>query len=218
MDHRETHSPSEAIPKVLPFKQELLRKSLHLVALIIPAGMLWLGKYPSALILGSLAGIAIFLDILRVKAPNLNHLLQKIFGPLMRPKEKTPQTPKFALNGATWSLVSAFLLVSIFPVQVAAFSFAMFMVADGAAAVVGQRWGRKFWGKSSKTLEGSLAFLIAALVVVVVFPGINLWIGAAASVCACLAELLPGPFNDNLRVPLISACVVLLGETLAVFP
>ncbi|WP_291320180.1 hypothetical protein [Desulfonatronospira sp.] len=201
-------------PGFIPFRRELMRKSLHVLALVIPATMLFLGKLPSIFIFGSLALLAVVLDVLRAGKAPLNHWIADFFGSLMRPGEKEPPQGRVVVNGATWSLLSAFILILVFPVQVAAFAFTIFMLGDAAAALVGRRLGRIRLGRSPKTLEGSLAFLATALLISLLFPGINFWHGAASSLSACIAEALPRPLDDNLRVPLVAAAIMLAVQQL----
>lgn len=196
-------------PGFLPFKNELMRKSLHVAALIIPACMLLVDKNITALLFGSLAALGIVLDIIRAFTGPINSTVVSLFGCLMRPREKEPSSGRIVVNGATWAMLSAFILVLVFPVQVAAFAFTIFMLGDAAAALVGRRLGRIRLGKSPKSLEGCLAFLATSLLVSTVFPGINFWHGAAASLAASIAEALPLPLDDNLRVPLVAAAIML---------
>ncbi len=196
----------------VPYKHELSRKALHILALVIPAGMLVLDRNHSLLILGLASATALGVDILRARLAVVNYWILKIFGSLMRPGEKSDPEAKVILNGSTWVLISAFLLVLIFPVHVAAVSFAMFIIGDGAAALAGRRYGRIFWGNGNKTLEGSAAFLGAAMLVVLIVPGVKFWIGAAGALAACLAEAMPGPLNDNLRAPLSAAVIMVILE------
>ncbi|EFI34675.1 phosphatidate cytidylyltransferase [Desulfonatronospira thiodismutans ASO3-1] len=193
----------------LPLRRELMRKSLHVLALVIPAAMLLLGKPPSIVIFGGLAFLGIVLDIIRAGKAPLNYWIVNFFGSLMRPREKELPQGRVVVNGATWAMLSAFLLVLFFPVQVAAFAFTIFMLGDAAAALAGRRMGRIRLGKSPKTLEGSLAFLATALLISLVFPGIYFWHGAASSLAACIAEAAPLPLDDNLRVPLVAALTML---------
>jgi len=195
-----------------PYRNEILRKAAHLLALIIPAGMYILPKSHLLLILGLASATGVFLDMLRARLSVVNHWIIKFFGPLMRSREKSDPEAKVVFTGATWVLISAFLLVLIFPLHLAAASFAMFLVGDGAAALVGQRFGRIFWGRGNKTLEGSVAFMGAALLVMSIVPGVKFWIGTAGALSSCLAEAMPGPLNDNLRAPLLSAAVMALLE------
>jgi dolichol kinase len=196
----------------MPYKHELLRKAVHIPALIIPAGMLILERHQSIIILGCVTIIAVSLDLLRARHALLNRWIQTIFGLLMRPDEKAASKEGVVFNGATWALVSAFLLILIFPVHVAAFSISIFLIGDAAAALAGRRFGRIKWGRGSKTVEGSLAFLLTGLIVVLIIPGVKFWTGFLACLGACLAEALPGPVNDNLKVPLSAAGIMVFLE------
>ncbi len=98
--------------------------------------------------------------------------------------------------------------------------------ADALAAVVGQRWGRRRFRVlgSSRTLEGSLIFLVTAWVVtalpLLLLPGTPLpgWsalavaLGVAAVTAA--AEALSPWGIDNLTVPAVSALALLLARSL----
>jgi len=204
--------PQAIVDSQLPYKHELLRKAVHIPALIIPAGMLMLERHQSIIILGFVTILAVSLDLLRARHTLLNRWIQKIFGLLMRPGEKAASEAGVVLNGATWALISAFLLILIFPVNVAAFSISVFLIGDAAAALAGRRFGRIKWGRGSKTMEGSLAFLLTALMVIPIIPGVKFWTGFLACLGACLAEALPGPVNDNLRVPLSAAGIMVFLE------
>lgn len=192
----------------MAYKHELLRKAVHIPALIIPAGMLLLERHQSITILGCVTIIAVSLDLLRARHALFNRWIEKIFGLLMRPGEKAASQAKVVFNGATWALVSAFLLILIFPVHVAAFSISIFLIGDAAAALAGRRFGQIKWGRGSKTMEGSLAFLLTALIVIPIIPEVKFWTGFLVCLGACLAEALPGPVNDNLRVPLSAAGIM----------
>ena len=205
-----TQGPQD--PGFLPFRRELMRKSLHVLALVIPAAMLLLDKLPSIVIFGALAFLGIALDVFRAGKAPLNHWIVDFFGSLMRPREKELPQGKVAVNGATWAMISAFVLVLVFPVQVAAFAFTIFMLGDAAAALAGRRLGRIRLGNGPKTLEGALAFLVTGLLTSLFFPGIYFWHGAVSSLAACIAEALPFPLDDNLRVPMVAALALLAAQ------
>lgn len=201
---KETAQPTPEIP----YKAELLRKSLHLLALVIPAGMFYLGKYTSLLILVPFCMLAILLEIARVRSPAVANQIERLFGTMMRSKERSQTGAPVAINGATWVLLSATLLVFIFPVKVAAVSMIMFMVSDAAAALVGRKFGRFNWGTSPKTIEGSLAFLATAFLCLSVFSILPARESLLVAVIAMVLEITPIPLNDNLYVPLVSAGVI----------
>jgi dolichol kinase len=90
-------------------------------------------------------------------------------------------------------------------------SFAILIVADSAAALVGQRFGRHkiFGGRTrNKTIEGSVAFLLGALLVVLVTPKVadlpgEYIVGVIAATVGMFAEIFSSEFlDDNLAVPL----------------
>ena len=198
-----SHTSSE-----ISYKAELIRKSLHLLAMVIPAGMLYLGKLTSLLILVPLCLLAIFLEIARVNSHKTAQLVEKVFGVMMRPAEQPAVGEPVVFNGATWVMLSATLLVFIFPVKIAAISMITFMISDAAAALVGRRFGKIHWGKSAKTIEGSSAFFITAILCLALFDILLIKEILFVGFAAMLLELLPVALNDNLYVPLGTAGLI----------
>lgn len=191
---------------VLSYQGELFRKGLHLLALSIPIGMLHVTRPTALVILWPLALAALGADLLRAFWPAFHRLIQKFFGYMMRPEE-LPANRTVVINGASWVLLSSALLATLFPLSLAATAFAIFMVGDAAAAVIGLRFGRHHWPGSHRTIEGSLAFFGAALITASFFP-IPFMHGLAAALLATALEVLPLPLNDNLRVPLAVALLL----------
>ncbi len=210
-------------PPPFSYRAELKRKALHILALVVPLGMGWLGMPEALYVLVPLSAIGLAGDVLRAASPRFHRLIRRVFGPLMRPHEVPPPGTGVVINGATWVLVSATLLAAVFPLRVAVPVFTMFMVSDAVAALVERRWGRRYWPKSPRTVGGSAALLASGLAAIACFPSIPYGIGAASVAAACAAEALPGPGNDNLRVPVAGAAAVvlleraLLGEPISLF-
>ncbi len=203
-------APPEATD--IPYRAEVWRKAIHLLALVVPLGMALLGKAWALAVLVPLALAAVSADALRVRSDWFAQRIQRVFGPLMRHEERPALGEPVTINGATWVLLSAMLLTLIFPIRIAVPAFVMFMLSDAAAALVGRRFGRHRWPGSRRTLEGSLAFLGCGLVIMALFPSVVFWTAAVSVVAAMGAEVLRGPFNDNLRVPLVAATVLFLLE------
>ncbi|MDX1419128.1 MAG: phosphatidate cytidylyltransferase [Rubricoccaceae bacterium] len=208
---------SDHVP-VLSYGAELKRKALHLGALLGPVGLLVLGRTAMLLFLVPLAVVAVFLDVARQRWAWLHRWIEGVFGAIMRPEEQPPFGGPLVLNGATWMCVSAALCAALFPAPIAAAALAIQMVGDGAAAVVGRRYGRHRYPFSPKSLEGSAAFFLTGLLTVLpltalVAPGyaplapLQLGLGALAGT---VAEALPFPINDNVRVPLLAGLVMAL--------
>ncbi len=193
----------------LSYRGELLRKALHLLALSIPIGMLHVTRPTALAVLWPLALAALGADMLRACWPAFHRFIRQLFGCMMRPEELPPPGSHLAFNGATWVLLSSALLATLFPLPLAATAFAVFMVGDAAAAVVGRRFGRHRWPGSHRTVEGSLAFFSAALLTALFFP-ISPLHGVLVALLATVLEVLPLPLNDNLRVPLAVALLLWL--------
>lgn len=205
------------------YAAEIGRKTLHVLALVIPLGMWWLGAPLALYVIGTGALVATAADVARAYSESFNEWIRWIFGPLMRAEELTPSEEKITFNGATCVMVGAAVLALVFPLRVAVPVLTMTMLADAAAALVGRRIGRHPWGSLSATVEGSAAFVATGLAVMAGFSSLAFGPAAASVVVAAVVEALPLPVNDNIRVPLIAAAVVVtleawfLGQPLHLF-
>lgn len=200
---------SDHVP-VLPYRVELKRKAIHLGALVLPLAILALPTPLARGVLTALAGLAVALDVARQRVPAVHALLvDRTFGWMMRPEELPTLGGPIVFNGAVWMCLSAAACVWLFPSGVGAAALAMLMVGDGAAAVIGRRFGRTTWPGSPKTVEGSLAYAVAAFgtgAAVTAWPAVGLTLAACAvgAVAGAILEALPIPINDNFRVPVLS--------------
>ena len=200
-------------PPAIPYADELRRKALHLLALVIPAGMLLLGRETAVAILVPLGAVAVVLDWARVRFAGARRVLHRVFAGMMRPEEIPPLGAPVKLNGATMMCVAAAACAVLLPVGPAAAGLAMLMVGDGAAAVVGRRVGRHRWPGSPKSVEGTAAMAVAAFgtgLAVVAWPGAGVTVAACAvgAAVAAAVEALPIPVNDNFRVPLLAGAAM----------
>lgn len=209
--------------------EEIGRKLLHLFALVMPAGILYLPKLsvsplvPILTLASVLVGIIIF-EVLRFKFPFVQKLFYVLFGSMLRPEEQKQTT------GATF-VIGAALLCSVLFYKYPNISFivlTLFILGDAIAAIVGLSIGRIKIGK--KSLEGSTAcFLLCLLLIEFVFPHIPfvlepwggkmpLYIAVLTSLAITIFELIPLKItkkiviNDNLAVPVITG-YVLIGLT-----
>ena len=109
--------------------------------------------------------------------------------------------------GSTFFLFSTILTILLFPKPIAVSSLLILILADTAAALVGKGIGRvRIFGK---TLEGSMAFFLTALLIVWIYPTLNRFSGSVAALGATLIELLPIRLNDNLTIPLTAGAIML---------
>ncbi len=191
------------VPANIEYHAELIRKSIHFCSLSIPVLYTFLSRTTALNILIPLTAAFLVVDIARYYHGPTARLFYGIFGVLLRPHERDGQEKR--LNGATNLLLSATLCVLIFPKIIVISSFAILIVSDSTAALVGRRWGRRKF--LSKSLEGSVAFLVSAILVVLVTPKLSAsigeyGIGAASALVGMLTEASALPIDDNITIPL----------------
>ena len=190
----------------IDYKSELLRKSIHLCSLSIPIvyNLPYVTKQFALSILIPLAVIAVLIDIGRHNFESINKIFNVLFGFLLREHEKDNR--KKNLSGATYVLISAVIVVLIFPKVFVITGFAVLILSDISAALIGRRYGKhKFL---SKSLEGTSAFFVVGCIVVLFSPKVQYdlleyFIGFAAIFVGAIFENISyGWADDNLTVPL----------------
>ena len=188
----------------IDYKVELLRKSIHFCSLSIPVIYYFITKELAVYLLVPLTAFAIILDLLRYFHPSISRLFYNIFGNMLRAHEKNHD--KKTLNGATFVLISALLTVLIFPKVIGVTAFAILIIGDIFAALIGRRFGKHKFLK--KSLEGTTAFFITACIVVLLSPKVEglfleYIIGMIGAGVGAIAENLAYGFaDDNLVIPI----------------
>ncbi len=205
--------------ETVSFKSELLRKSIHLTSLSIPIAYTMISKELALFIIIPMTAAFLIGDLLRTYHAPSFRLYEKIFGHMLRDHEKTRE--KKTLNGATWVLISATFCVLVFPKLITITAFAILIISDTMAALIGRRFGTKKY--RGKTFEGSTAFVLSAIVVILFTPKltaspVEYLIAIVAAVIGALAEVFSFDIiDDNFAIPVaIGSALWLL--YLAVFP
>jgi len=187
----------------IDYKDELVRKLIHLTSMLIPIIYYFIPKLDALVILGSLAIFAMTLDLSRYFSPQIAKVFYKIFGFLLRKHEI--DSKKRNLNGATYVLISAFIGVFIFPKVIFIAAFSILIIGDSMAALIGRKYGKnKFIFKS---LEGTLAFFISSCIVVLFAPKVGYFpeeylIGFIVAFIGAITENISYKFvDDNLSIP-----------------
>ncbi len=154
--------------------------------------------------------IMVIIDIGRLRDWKIWHYLKGILSPIIREHETMGD-----FTGASYILVTSCLAIALFSKPVAIASLAFIMAGDPASAIIGRKFGRiKF---RTKSLEGSLAFLVMALIVSFVTPHVPLAIGIIGAVIATITEAVSFEIDDNATVPLVSGLAMEILMRLAVF-
>ena len=186
------------------YRDEVVRKLIHLCSLSIPIIYYFVSKTTAIIILSIVSFVALVIDISRYFSPIAGKLFYSIFGFLLREHEL--DTRKKNLNGATYVLISAVLCVVIFPKILFITAFSVLIISDSLAALIGRKYGRhKFL---SKSLEGTLAFFISAIIVILFTPKVEglfleYLIGIFAAAIGAIVENISFGFaDDNLSIPI----------------
>ncbi len=190
--------------ETINYRDELVRKLIHLCSLSIPIVYYFISRETAILILGILTSVALFIDLSRFFHPSFGKIFYKIFGFLLRKHEVNHA--KKNLNGATYVLMSALICVIILPKVLFITAFSILIVSDSLAALIGRKFGRtKFLAKS---FEGTLAFFISASIVIFFTPKVNYGmmeyvIGFIAGFVGGIIENISFGFaDDNLSIPI----------------
>ncbi len=198
-----------ALQDRVDFKAELVRKAIHLISLLIPLVYYFIPKAMALWILIPLTAAFVIIDLARYDVPLISKLFYRFFGFLLRSHEVDRK--KHALNGATFMLISAVICIVMFPKFIMITSFTVLILADASSAVFGKRFGKHkiFPGRNMpKSYEGSLAFVVMAIVAVCLTPKVDYLfaeylVGAVAGVAAAVAEALSyNIVDDNIAVPI----------------
>ena len=185
------------------YRVELIRKGIHFCSLSIPIAYFYVPRGVALIVCIPLTLAFAAVDIARYYHRPIQEWFYRSFGWLLRQHET--DTTRKRLNGATYVLISATICVIVFPKIIAVLSFAILIVSDLTAALVGKRFGKhKFL---SKSLEGSLGFLVSAVAVVALTPKVEYLfpeylIGAAGAAVGTFVEALSTEVDDNLSIPL----------------
>lgn len=188
-------TPRLDAPTPQPMRRELQRKSFHLAMIIVPVGVYFLPYTPAllGLIIATFATVAV--DLMRLSDHRLRRFFLQLFRPLIRRHEEEH------LLGSTHYMIAALLSVVVFDHEIAIAALLFLVLGDAAAAIVGKRFGQPlFWGKSP---QGSIACFVVCL-------ALGLWLlrspelAVIGALTATVAEAMPSPLDDNMRVPIFS--------------
>lgn len=188
----------------IDYQSEVLRKSIHLCSLSIPVVYYFITKELALAILAPLAFLSIAIDLSRYYHKSLQKVFYKIFGFMLRKHELDEK--KKNLNGATYVLISAVIVVALFPKVFVVTAFAVLIIGDIAAALIGRKFGQTQF--LFKSLEGTLAFFVFSCIVILFTPKvegslIEFVIGFIAVGVGAIAEnISQGWADDNLTIPI----------------
>ena len=194
------------------FRNELYRKSIHLSSLWIPL-LIYL-VHPAISI--TFFSLLLLSDAL-IEYGNFKKWkwARKTFGTMfyktLRNKERT--RTHFQVTGSMYVLAAAIICTLLFSKPVAAIALTIMLTSDACAALFGKAFGtRKLY--KNKSLEGSVAFFVCALVVMILYNPLYpvTYAGIIAAAAATFAEMFEDKLeiDDNLSIPLFIGIILTL--------
>jgi dolichol kinase len=199
----------------ISYKQEILRKAIHLASLSIPVSYIFFTRENMLSLLIPATILLIIFDLLSQNVKFFINLMMKFFGNLLRPHEKKG---KGLFNGATWVLISATICVLVFPKIITISGFTILIISDISAALIGRRFGKhKFFDKS---WEGTISFMVSAIIIILIYfnmfslPNSYLITGIIAAIIGGFVEAVSKVIkvDDNLSIPISVGIVMVIGE------
>ncbi len=188
----------------IQYRNELIRKSIHLSSLSIPVIYYFISKQLALQMLIPLTIFSLTVDLSRYFFPKFGNYFYNFFGFMLREHEM--DSAKKNLSGATYVFLSAVICIALFPKVFMITGFTILIISDTAAALIGRKYGKhKFL---SKSFEGTLAFFVTACIVVLLAPKVDgsfeeYLIGFfAAAVGAIVENISYGWADDNLSIPI----------------
>lgn len=192
------------------YRHEVYRKGIHLSSLWIPALIYFSNTLIASLIFILALGGEILLEYGNYKKWRWARILFMMpFMSVLRNSER--QHKHFNLTGGVYILASSLICTLLFSPVIAAIALTVMLISDTLAALVGKAIGqRKIY--RDKTLEGTVAFFMSALFIMMLFNPLHTF--TYVSVIACLAatfmELFEHWFelDDNFSIPLVIGIIL----------
>ncbi|ADT84917.1 diacylglycerol/polyprenol kinase family protein [Thermococcus barophilus] len=194
----------------MSMKSEIKRKSLHLAGLTVPAVYLLFGKEAALFFVGLSFVMFIVLEPLRIVEHFRDRLKRKlglyVDRQLIEIVEReidiiAREHERRSIGAHIYFALAAFVIVYFFPRDIAIGSIAVATLGDAVAAIIGKPFGKHRF-KNGKSLEGSLAYFVTALLILSSLIDLpHALIGALAGTLAEFYELPPDDnFSNQLAV------------------
>jgi dolichol kinase len=203
----------EATFQGINYKKEVLRKSFHMLTiLILPISYIFLEKRIMLMAVLPISILIITTDHFRHKIAFINKIFYVIFDRVLRESELKESTK----TGASYTAMAAILVFLVCPKIITMCAFSILAISDGLATLIGKRLvSKEFFEKS---VAGSSAFGISALVILIICGmftnqefGFYLF-GVFAVFSVTILEARPSfiKINDNFLIPVAFSIIMFI--------
>jgi dolichol kinase len=189
------------------FRDELARKAIHLASALCPLIYMWISRELMLRLAIAVMLLFVGIDLLRQRFGGFRAVFDRYLGRMMRGDEQRQ------FCGASYVMIAVVLCTWLYPKPVAVAAMFVLSVSDSLASLVGKSVGGP--GCFGKTLSGSGAFFVSALVIMLICLPDRPLAAVAAALAATVVEALPlrvgrMRLDDNLSVPLSAGLVLWL--------
>ena len=185
------------------YKNEILRKLIHLFDSVIPLSLFYISRENLLFILTPITIIFIILDFARHHISYLGKIYSTFFNIVTREIEQKRNN----VTGASYYLLGCLIVVYFFQdINIIISSLLIMSISDSFAALIGVKYGKtKIYGK--KSLEGSFSFFVSTIIILYMFiNNLSPFEYIYISLLITLVELFSfHRINDNLTIPVFAA-------------
>ncbi|WP_457751857.1 diacylglycerol/polyprenol kinase family protein [Thermococcus sp.] len=203
----------------MSIKRELKRKSLHLTGLVVPLIYYLLGREAALTVTGIAFLLFVILEPFRIieeLRDNIkrrlriyvdNDVFERMENLERQIDEITRGHERNRVAAHIYFAAASFIVIYFFPMNTAVGAITVATLGDALAAIVGKSLGKHRFS-NGKSLEGSLAYFISALVVLI--PLVGFCGAAVGAIGGTLAEFYNLPPDDNFSNQLAVAVIIYL--------
>lgn len=183
-------------------KNEVFREFIHACGFMVPMLVDAIGLITAASIIIAVTMLYVASEIALLEGRNI-----PIMSWVIRQAATEAELYEFA-SAPIFFALGILLTLILFPSPISHASIAAFTIGDSTATLVGSTLGRHNLPiNRGKTLEGSLAAIIATFIAALAYTRPET--AAATAVIAVAIEASPLPLNDNLTVPILTAALLM---------
>ncbi|MBO8175168.1 MAG: phosphatidate cytidylyltransferase [Thermococcus sp.] len=205
----------------MSMKSELKRKALHLTGLTVPLMYLIFGRRITLIFVALTLVTFLVLEPFRIVEHLRDGVKEKlglyVDREIIKKVEKeieviTREHEKRSIGAHIYFALAALIIVYFFPEDIAIGSIAVATLGDAIAAIIGKPFGKHRF-KNGKSIEGSLAYFVTALLILI--PLIDIPHAIVGALAGTLAEFYELPPDDNFSNQLAVAITLYVFRTLA---